>query len=99
MADKSITLTEITLDALVNLDRNEHLDLAESLIQQIMETFDVTHTSECEHCGTRKRHNWTDFQAHAHASLIVNRIGKIRGLLESGVSYIHPNEAKEQEDA
>ena len=92
MADKSITLTEITLDALVNLDRNEHLDLAESLIQQIMETFDVTHTSECEHCGSRKRNNWPDSQAHAHASLIVNRIGKIRGLLES-------NEAKEQEDA
>jgi len=99
MADKSITLTEITLDALVNLDRNEHLDLAESLMQQIMETFDVTHTSECEHCGSRKRNNWPDSQAHAHASLIVNRIGKIRGLLESGVSYIHPNEAKEQEDA
>ena len=92
MADKSITLTEITLDALVNLDRNEHLDLAESLMQQIMETFDVTHTSECEHCGSRKRNNWPDSQAHAHASLIVNRIGKIRGLLES-------NEAKEQEDA
>ena len=92
MAGKSITLTEITLDALVNLDRNEHLDLAESLMQQIMETFDVTHTSECEHCGSRKRNNWPDSQAHAHASLIVNRIGKIRGLLES-------NEAKEQEDA
>ena len=92
MADKSITLTEITLDALVNLDRNEHLDLAEALMTSVMETFDTTHASECEHCGSRKRNNWTDYQAHEHASLIVNRIGKIRGLLES-------NEAKEQEDA
>ena len=68
------------------------LEVVESLMQQIMETFDITHTSECEHCGSRKRNNWTDYQAHEHASLIVNRIGKIRGLLES-------NEAKEQEDA
>ena len=68
------------------------LEVVESLMQQIMETFDTTHASECEHCGSRKRNNWTDSQAHAHASLIVNRIGKIRGLLES-------NEAKEQEDA
>ena len=71
---------------------NNTLEVVESLVQQIMETFDVTHTSECEHCGSRKRNNWPDSQAHAHASLIVNRIGKIRGLLES-------NEAKEQEDA
>ena len=68
------------------------LEVVESLMQQIMETFDTTHASECEHCGSRKRNNWPDSQAHAHASLIVNRIGKIRGLLES-------NEAKEQEDA
>jgi len=68
------------------------LEVVESLMQQIMETFDITHTSECEHCGSRKRNNWTDYQAHEHASLIVNRIGKIRSLLEWG-------EAKEQEDA
>jgi hypothetical protein len=71
---------------------NSKLEVVESLVQQIMETFDITHTSECEHCGSRKRNNWTDYQAHEHASLIVNRIGKIRGLLES-------SEAKEQEDA
>ena len=68
------------------------LEVVESLMQQIMETFDTTHASECEHCGSRKRNNWPDSQAHAHASLIVNRIGKIRSLLEWG-------EAKEQEDA
>ena len=68
------------------------LEVVESLVQEIMETFDITHTSECEHCGSRKRNNWTDYQAHEHASLIVNRIGKIRSLLEWG-------EAKEQEDA
>jgi len=68
------------------------LEVVESLMQQIMETFDTTHASECEHCGSRKRNNWTDYQAHEHASLIVNRIGKIRSLLEWG-------EAKEQEDA
>ena len=80
--------SELSRNAVIN----SKLEVVESLMQQIMETFDITHTSECEHCGTRKRNNWTDYQAHEHGFLIVNRIGKIRGLLEL-------NESKEQEDA
>ena len=74
------------------LDPKGKLDLAEALMTSVMETFDTTHASECEHCGSRKRNNWTDYQANEHASLIVNRISKIRGLLGLG-------EAKGQDDA
>ena len=82
----------ITMDALVNLDRNEHLDLAEALMNAVKESFTDDSEFICDHCGMKTQRHWIDFQAREFASLTINRIQRIRGLVKTG-------QAKEQEDA
>ena len=82
----------ITMDALVNLTRNEHLDLAEALMNAVKESFTDDSEFICEHCGMKTQHHWVDFQARQFASGIISRINRIRGLLKTG-------QVKEQDDA